>query len=123
VTAAAPPRSPTRPCAFCGNPVPPNSRPAVADQPPHLPHVVGDGTPPEGTRVHDDDTPTQPVARVTVTRQRVTPTRPRVHPLYREWLNTPPETAMPGDPQAGLFVVSLFFLTACLAAILVVLFQ
>jgi hypothetical protein len=121
VTAAAAPRSPTRPCAFCGGPVTPN-RPAVADRPP-LPQLVGDGYPlPEGNQVHDD-TPTEPLGRVTVTRQRVTPTRPRVHPQYREWLNTPPETAIPSDPQAGLFLISLFFLTACLAAILVVLFQ
>lgn len=109
----APPRSPTRPCAFCGGPAP--TRPAVADQPP-LPQLVGDGPLlPEGTRMHD--TPTEPIGRVTVTRQRVTPARPRVHPAYREWLDTPLDHTEP-PKNTGLFVLAVLLLAVFTAAIL-----
>lgn len=123
MTSLAPPRSPDRECAFCGGPAPPLD-PAGADQPPHCPCWLGDGTLPEGTPMHPaDDNPTVPIGRVTVTRRRVTPSRPKVSVEYREWLATPLDETIPRPAQTAAFAAALVILAACLAALLVVIFQ
>lgn len=119
MTAAAPPRSPTRPCAFCGGPVPP-TRPAVADQPPHLPMWSATAPTPEGNLMLVEP-PTDPIERVTVTRkQPVTPLRPRVDSTYREWLNTPLDQ-QPTDPPriGGLLAAAVLLLVLIAAAALI----
>lgn len=122
MTVTAPPRSPTRPCAFCGGHLPPLD-PAAADQPPHCPCWIGGGPLPEGTPMHDDDSPTVPIGRVTVTRQRVTSARPKVSDEYRELLAKPLDQTIPRPAQTAAFAASIVILTACLAAILVVMFR